>query len=87
MRSAPILDIMARLDGLDIDEGAREAFRNLVLEVGVQHGVTGIDRSEQLAFIRQLLSLRVSRPTIRDRLKARYDISTRQAYRLIEEAL
>jgi hypothetical protein len=78
---------MARLEGLAIDEPARQAVRNLVVEVGAQYGVRGIHRDEQLAYVRRLLALRVSRSTIRDRLKARYGISTRPAYRLIEEAL
>jgi hypothetical protein len=40
-----------------------------------------------LAYIRRLLALRVSRPTIRARLMALYSISRSQAYRLIGEAL
>lgn len=87
MRSAPILDIMAPLDVLDIDEDARRAVFNLVREVGTQHSIQGIEHVEQIAFVRKLLVLRVSRPTIRDRLIALYGVSRRQAYRLIHEAL
>ena len=87
MRSTPFTDIMARLDALAVDDEARRAFRRLVLEVGAQHGISGLERDEQLAYIRRLLSLRVSRPTIRDRLMALYSVSRRQAYRLIDEAM
>jgi hypothetical protein len=82
-----ILEIMSRLEGLAIDETARQVVRSLVVEVGTQYGVRGIGRDEQLAYIRRLLALRVSRSTIRDRLMALYDVSRSQAYRLIDEAL
>jgi hypothetical protein len=78
---------MARLNGLDVDECARLAFRNLVLDVGAKHGVKGLDRGEQLAYIRRLLVERISRPTIRDRISVRFGISARHSYRLIGEAL
>jgi hypothetical protein len=87
MRSAPLIEIISRLEGLDVDDGARAMFRTMVLEVSAQHGLTGFDRGEQLAHIRRLLALHVSRPTIRDRLIAHYGVSRRQAYRLIGEAL
>lgn len=87
MQSNPLIDIISQLDGLEVDEGARQAFRGLVLAIGTQHGIRGIERMEQLGHVRRLLALRVSRPTIRDRLMARYPISRRQAYRLIDDAL
>jgi hypothetical protein len=87
MRSHPFLEIIDRLEGLDVDDGARQAFRRLLIEIGTQHGISGLERDEQLAYVRRLLALRVSRPTIRDRLIAIYGISRRQAYRLIDEGL
>lgn len=87
MRSAPFLEIIDHLEGLDVDDGARRAFHRLLLEIGARHGISGLERGEQLAYIRRLLALRVSRPTIRDRLMALYSISRSQAYRLIGEAL
>jgi hypothetical protein len=87
MRSAPLIEIISRLEGLDVDDGARTAFRAMVLEVSARHGVQGIERAEQIAFVRRLLALRVSRPTIRDRLMALYGVSRRQAYRLIHDEL
>jgi hypothetical protein len=86
-RASPLVEIMGRLDALDVDEAARRAFRGLVLEIGARHGIQSIQHSEQIAFIRRLLALQVSRPTIRDRTIALYDVSRRQAYRLIHEAL
>lgn len=87
MRSALFLELIDRLEGLDVDDGARRAFRRLLLEIGSRHGISGLERDEQLDFVRGLLALRVSRPTIRDRLMALYSVSRRQAYRLIHEAL
>jgi hypothetical protein len=87
MRSAPFLEIIDRLEGLNVDDGARRAFYQLLLEIGTRHGIGGLERDEQLAYVRRLLALRVSRPTIRDRLMALYGISRRQAYRLIDEGL
>lgn len=85
--SRAILEIMSRLEGLAIDETARQVFRSLVVDVGTQYGVRGIGRDDQLAYIRRLLALRVSRSTIRDRLMALYGVSRRQAYRLVDETL
>jgi hypothetical protein len=82
-----IVEIMSRLDGLEIDEQARQAVRNLVVEIGIAHGIKEIERCEQLSFIRRMLAARISRQTIRDRLMARYPISRRQAYRLLGEGL
>lgn len=86
-RGSSLVEIIGRLDALDVDEAARQAFRGLVVAIGAQHGIKGIERMEQLGYVRRLLALRVSRPTIRDRLTARYPVSRRQAYRLIDEAL
>lgn len=86
-RASPLVEIIGRLEALDVDEVARQAFLGLVLAIGTQHGVKGIERIEQLGYVRRLLALRVSRPTIRDRVRARYPVSRRQAYRLIDEAL
>lgn len=87
MRSQPILDILDQINDLDVEDGARCIFKRLVLEVSAAHGINGVDRGEQIAFARRLLDMRVSRPTIRDRLIALYSVSRRQAYRLIEDAL
>lgn len=78
---------MDRLEELAIDEPARHAVRNLVLEVGIAYGIKEVQRCEQMDFIRRLRAARVSRETIRDRLMARYLISRSQAYRLLNEGL
>lgn len=82
-----ILEVMHAIDTLDVDEHARNAFRRLVTKVGTEHGIKAIQRNEQLVYIRRLLALQVSRPTIRDRITVRYSISPRQAYRVIEDAM
>jgi hypothetical protein len=87
MRSAPFLEIIDRLESLNVDDGARQTFHRLLLEIGTRHGISGLAHYEQMIFVRKLLGLRVSRPTIRDRLMALYGISRRQAYRLIGQAL
>jgi hypothetical protein len=87
MRSEPILEIIDGLERLDVEEGARQAFRKLVLAIGTQHGIRTIEKRGQMDFVRKLLVQRVSVQTIRDRLMARYPISRRQAYRLIDEGL
>jgi hypothetical protein len=86
-KACALADIIDQLDGLDVDECARIAFRSMVLEVGARHGIPSIQHTEQIVFIRRLLALQVSRPTIRDRTIALYGVSRRQAYRLIHEAL
>lgn len=85
--ASALLEIIGQLERLDVDDDARTAFRSLIVAFGTQHGFRSIERREQMAFVRHLLALKVSRPTIRDRIMARYGISTRQAYRLIGEAL
>lgn len=87
MRSTALLEILAGIDGLDADDSIKRQIRQLVAAVGISHGVKRLQHDERVAFARRLLDLRVSRPTIRDRLIARYSISTRQAYRVIDEAL
>lgn len=87
MRLKAIVELFDQVDGLAVDDDAKQAFRRLIRDVGIAHGVTSIDRSERTAYARRLLDLRVSRPTIRDRLVARYEICSRQAYRIIDEAL
>ena len=83
-----IQDIYAGIDTLDIDEGAKQRFREFVRGVRVAHGDgVGIEREDRTAFATSLLGARVPRSEIRDRLISRYDLSRRQAYRVIAEAL
>jgi hypothetical protein len=90
MRCGPravLLEIMAGVEALDADPGAKQKFRWLVQCVGAANGLQWIDRKERVDFARRLLDSRVSRPTIRDRLIATFEVSRPQAYRIIEAAL
>lgn len=83
-----IQDIYAGIDLLNVDEKAKQQFREFVRGVRVAHGdIAGIEREDRTAFAATLLSERVPRSEIRDRLVARYQLSIRHAYRVIEEAL
>lgn len=87
MRSSAIQELIDGLDHLETDEDAKRQFRHLVSLIAARHGLREIERTDRVDFARRLQELRTSRPTIRDRLIARYGISTRQAYRVIHESL
>lgn len=85
--AAAFRQILADLDCIDADQSVLQQVRDIVRKVGADHGVALIDKTERVHFARRLLDLKVSRPTIRERLKARYDIGKSEAYRVIDEAL
>jgi hypothetical protein len=87
MRLSAIQELMEGLDRLSADEDAKRQFRRLVSAIAAQHGLREIERTDRVDFARRLHDLRTSRPTIRDRLIAKYGISKRQAYRVIHESL
>jgi hypothetical protein len=87
MRASALIDIINRIDEIDADESVRRQFRQLVRQVGAEHGIACADRGKRVQFARDLLDLRVSRSTIRDRLMAHFEISRTQAYRVIDIAL
>lgn len=80
-------EILAAVDRIDADPVAKGKFRDLVRQVGGAHGLQWIEREDRVSFVVELLALRVSRPTIRDRLIALYGVSNSQAYRIISSAL
>ena len=82
-----LLEILEGVDAIDVDAGAKAVFRQLVAAIGAAHGVAGIEKAARVNFARELLSLRVSRATIRDRLIAHFAVSRPQAYRIIGAAL
>jgi hypothetical protein len=86
-QSKPLLDIIDRLPGLDVAETARGKFKRLVYEVGVFYGIRGLDHADRIDFARRLLKQKEARATIRDRLMVRYEVSRRQAYRIIDDGL
>lgn len=87
MRAAILHEIIEATDMLDVPAAAREEFKRLVRRTGAAYGARGMSMPEQIAFARRLLAAGISRPTIRDRLKAQHEISSRQAYRIIDAAL
>lgn len=87
MQVTALHEILDGVERLDVDDRAKQAFRLLVTAIGSSYGAAKLDHSERVAFARRLLSLRISRPTIRDRIIARYGVSRRQAYRIIDAAL
>jgi hypothetical protein len=90
MSAAPravVLEILEAVDLLDADSATKSRFRELVGAIGAAHGFKGLDRQKRVEFARELLLLKVSRSTIRDRLIALFGMSRCQAYRTIDAAL
>lgn len=87
MQVTALREILEGVDQLDVDDQAKQAFRLLVVAIGSTYGAAKLNHPERVTFARRLLSLRISRPSIRDRLIARYGVSRRQAYRIIDAAL
>ncbi|MBK4739211.1 hypothetical protein [Noviherbaspirillum pedocola] len=87
MQSIAILEILEGLNTMDVDQSAKHQFQQLVRAVASSHGVSWVERQDRTAFARDLLANRVSRPTVRERLIARFGVSRTHAYRIIDEAL
>lgn len=87
IRLDALLDLLAQIDGLETDAVAKRQFRDLIYQVGAIHKVPAIERQVRIEFAAGLTHARVSVPSIRDRLIARFAIGKRQAYRDIESAL
>lgn len=80
-------ELLRGLDRLEVDEAAKRQFSQLVEAIAAAHGLRSIERAARVDFARRLHELRTSRATIRDRLIARYGVSTRQAYRIINQGM
>lgn len=87
MRASTLLNLYKSIDALGVDHGACSAFKKLLCEAARVEGIDALAREERVLFAQHLLAMRVSRPTIRDRLSVRYGISSKQAYRVINEAM
>ena len=88
MTASLFKDLMTGIDGLDLNDNAKEVFRAFLRGVRVAHGEgDSIEREERQAFAADLLVKRIPRCEIRDRLETQFHLSRRQAYRVIEEAL
>lgn len=87
MRAAILHEIIEAAEALDIQPAVIQQFQRMVRRIGAQHCVVGMAHAEQLDFAARLLSAKVSRPTVRERLMAMNGISRSQAYIVINEAL
>jgi hypothetical protein len=87
MRASVLTEILDRLERSNLDAAAKREAKAIVQTTGRQHGVKQVDQFDRIEFAQQLMAAKISRPTIRDRLMARYDLSRRQAYRVIHSAL
>jgi hypothetical protein len=87
MNGAALLEIMEGIEMLDADPVAKRKFSDLVRGIGAAHGCMHVERAERVDFALSLLTRRVSRPTVRDRLIATFGISRPHAYRIINAAL
>jgi hypothetical protein len=82
-----IAEIIDGVRSVDVDQGAKSKFLCLINAIAAAHGVTEVERATRVTFSIELIRLQVSRPTIRDRLIARFGVSRPQAYRIIGKAL
>jgi hypothetical protein len=87
MRSIAILEIIEAVNGLDADDVFKRQVNRLISDVAAVHGVSIVSSTDRIEYARRLLDAKVSKATVRDRLKARYDISRTHAYRIITDAL
>jgi len=79
--------ISQEIESLEVDDQVRRRFRQLFKDACLAHGVTGVDRDDRVFYARKLIDARISRATARERLMARFEISRRQSYRILNEAL
>lgn len=87
MRSKLITDILAGISHLNMDDSAKREVKDFVRSIGLNYGIRAVDLADRVAYAQKLLAQHVSRATVRDRLMACYEISRRQAYRIIDTAL
>jgi hypothetical protein len=87
MRTSALQEIMIGVEDLPIPYAYKAHVLRLVSQVGLLHGVSGIERIDRMLFARGLLKEKLARDQIRDRLISVYHVSRRQAYRIIQDAL
>lgn len=88
MRAADYQALLERLDGYGLNEAQRQAVIEAV-RMDAKERCINLEEGARarLEFARHLLDMRESRQVIRDRLMARFGISTRSAQRDIAAAL
>lgn len=87
MGKATFESLLSDLAGMAVPEEAKRQFEELIRRRAALDGVTRLDRQERVQFARRWLELNESRPVIRDRIMARYDVGRTQAYQVIDQAL
>jgi hypothetical protein len=90
MRAEIFQQILSELETIPGDEAIKQLFGQAVRKTALANGCDldrMKEREERVAYARQLRGLGDDRPTIRDRLMARFEISRSQAYDDIAEAL
>jgi hypothetical protein len=92
MKADLLRDILGLLDGCDAQDAAKAEFRKLIHKVAIDNGLPvaapGDERAARVEFARHLMKeLMEGRPTTRERLIARFDVSRAQAYVDIADAL
>ena len=81
-----INDLVEVLGAIKADDSVKRQIQDGLFRVGRMHGVRDLNRIERHIFAADLLSKKVSRTTITERLMSNFGIARRQAYRDIEEA-
>jgi hypothetical protein len=87
MRSTAIIEILDAINGMNADDSMKRQVRKIIGDVASVHGMNLVTSADRVDFARRLLDAKVSKATIRERLRARYSISRTHAYRIIGEAL
>lgn len=87
MGATLLYSIINSVDAIVPDEATRQALKTMIRQAGQAYGFSMADRGERVIYACRLLDLRVSRPTIRERLMGTFDISRSEAYRVIGQAL
>lgn len=85
--AAMVVEIVQRLDQLDIEEIVKRKVKEIIQDIAINEGIGALDRLERVAFARRLLDLGVSRPTARMRVMAAYNVSASTADRVIAKAI
>lgn len=87
MRKSAYQQMLDGLSGITAPEDAKRQFEELIRRSAALNGVASLDRQERVQFARHLLDQQASRPVIRDRLMAKYELGRSQAYEVIDQAL
>lgn len=79
--------LLRTLQNVDASDDDKARFAEILNQVAALEQPSSQRASERVTFAKGLLNLGEARPTIRDRLIARFEIGPAQAYRDIDAAL